>query len=89
MYMRYVQNQNKQSLISCFWHLPRVFSFKNNRLIDFTVSLSCRSGRAQRNPTRLIHVGFRCALPIGVNLSKRLCFYECFLTLMVIETVHI
>ena len=28
-----------------------LFSFKNYRLIGFTESLSCRSGRAKRNPT--------------------------------------
>ena len=45
-------------------HSPSgLFSFKNNRLIGFTVSLSCRSGRAQRNPTGIKRVGFPFALP--------------------------
>ena len=31
--------------------------------------------------------GFRFALPLCVNLRKRLCFYEPFSTSMIIETV--
>lgn len=29
MYMRCVQNQNSQSLISCFWHLSKKLSQKS------------------------------------------------------------
>ncbi len=51
-----------------------LFSFKNFQLMSVTESLYCRLGRA-------------IAKPIGVNLRKRLCFYEPLSIGMVIDIV--
>ena len=56
--------------INLIRRLPGSFSFKNCQLMRVTESFYCRSGRVCETRHGKALVGFRFALPIGVNLRK-------------------